>query len=102
MLLSGPEGDEVVKLPTYAEKQYTKKMSYKVLKGGPTGDWKKIYGPSSSFSTPERTQADKLTIEILCMLTVFLLRKLGTSSTENTKWTAGLIARVGVFTLNAS
>lgn len=25
MLLSGPEGDEVVKLPTYAEKQYTKK-----------------------------------------------------------------------------
>lgn len=60
MLLSGPEGDEVVKLPTYAEKQYTKKMSYRVLKGGPTGDWKKIYGPSSSFSTPERTQADKL------------------------------------------
>lgn len=38
MLLSGPEGDEVVKLPTYAEKQCTQKMSYKVLKGGPTGD----------------------------------------------------------------
>lgn len=26
MLLSGPEGDEVVKLPTYAGKQYTKNV----------------------------------------------------------------------------
>jgi len=60
MLLSGPEGDEVVKLPTYAGKQYTKKCLTRSLKEDQRVT-RRHYMAFFFLSIPEHTgEADKI------------------------------------------